>query len=260
MVKPQSGVKVIVQLLLIFLILPLQACAATPMWKKGDPKHHTTEGFRNYPIVSAASALGLSFYWRRAKSSFSLPDVPENHFLTEEKAVTQLQSLNEKNSITWIGQSTLLIRIDGKVMLTDPFFSEIASPFPVGPGRFVDPGITPENLPPIDIILISHNHFDHLDETFIETVPNKENIHVFVPLKLGPFFVEHGYKNVHELDWHKTDSIFNIQLTALPTVHYSGRGLGDKNKTLWCSWAISSRYGKYFSSAILHTHPFYSRG
>ena len=214
--------------------------------REGKPKHHTTEGFRNYPIVPASPALGISFYLRRIWSAFNLPYVPENHYLPEEKAINQFHELEGTNTLTWIGQSTLLIRLDGKVIITDPFFSEYASPFLIGPRRFVDPGIKPENLPSIDIILISHNHFDHLDEDFIEDIPNKENIHVFVPLKLKSFFSERGYNHVHELDWYETYSIYNIQLTALPTVHYSGRGTGDKNKSLWCSWAITNPYGRYF--------------
>jgi len=214
--------------------------------REGKPKHHTTEGFRNYPIVPASPALGISFYLRRIKSSFNLPAVPESHYLPEEGAISLLHKLEDNNTLTWIGQSTLLIRLDGKVIITDPFFSEYASPFLIGPRRFVDPGIRPENLPSIDIILKSQNHFDHLDEDFIEAIPNKQNIHVFVPLKLKSFFSERGYNHVHELDWYETYSIYNIQLTALPTVHYSGRGIGNKNKSLWCSWAIINPYGRYF--------------
>ena len=190
--------------------------------------------------------LGISFYLRRVKSSFNLPVVPESHYLSEEDAITQLYNFKSKNTITWIGQSTLLIKIDGKFILTDPFFSKYASPFAVGPIRFVNPGISPKAIPKIDIIIISHNHYDHLDEEFIDTLPNKEKIHVFVPLKLKSFFTDRGFNFVHELDWYETYSVYNLQLTALPTVHYSGRGLGDKKKSLWCSWAIASPYGRYY--------------
>lgn len=237
---------IIIQLVVFLFVFTLQACATTPVWKKGKPKHHTTEGFRNFPIVKDSSTLGFSFYMNRFISSFSLPVVPESHLLSEENSIALYQKLEGKNTITWIGQSTLLIRIDGKTIITDPFFSKYASPFPVGPRRYVNPGISPEKLPLIDIILISHNHYDHLDEDFIESISNKKNIHVFVPLKLKTFFTERGYTHVHELDWYESESIYDIQLTALPIVHYSGRGLGDKNKTLWCSWAISSQFGRYF--------------
>jgi L-ascorbate metabolism protein UlaG (beta-lactamase superfamily) len=103
-----------------------------------------------------------------------------------------------------------------------------------------------KNLPLIDIILISHNHYDHLDAELIEMLPNKEDVHVFVPLKLKNFFIQRGYVHVHELDWNESFSIYNFHITALATVHNSGRGLRDKNKTLWCSWAINSPVGRYY--------------
>ena len=243
---------IIIQTFIALLIFAMQACASSQAsssslnWEVGKPKHHTTEGFRNYPITPEPPALGFGFYMRRIASSFNSPVVPEDHYLSEEDAVALLHNLKNKNTITWLGQSTFLMKIDGKFILTDPFFSKLASPYPVGPSRFVDPGITPEALPAIDIIIISHNHCDHLDESFIESLPNKESIHVFVPLKLKSFFIERGYHFVHELDWYEADSIYNFVLTALPTVHYSGRGIGDKNKSLWCSWAISTSFGKYF--------------
>ncbi len=217
-----------------------------PKWKENKPKHHTTEGFRNYPIVPEPPALGIGFYIRRIKASFNLPAVPESHYLSEKDALARLRNLKNKNTITWIGQSTLLIKIDSKVIITDPFFSECASPLPVGPLRFVAPGISPENLPSIDIMLISHNHYDHLDAQFIESIPDKAAIRVFAPLGLKTFFTERGYKHVHELDWYETFSVHNFQLTALPAVHYSGRGIGDKNKTLWCSWALSTPHRRYY--------------
>lgn len=232
--------------LLFFLIFIIQACNPKSEWKQGMPKHHTTEGFRNYPIVEDTPSLGFNFYMHRVISSLSSPDVPKNHILSEKNAIALYKELNDKNTITWIGQSTLLIKIDGTVIITDPFFSKYASPLPIGPRRYVNPGISPENLPNIDIILVSHNHYDHLDSDFIESLKNKDDVHVFVPLKLKSFFSERGYKNIHERDWYESDSIYNIQFTCLPTVHYSGRKLSDRNKSLWCSWAISSAGGQYY--------------
>jgi L-ascorbate metabolism protein UlaG (beta-lactamase superfamily) len=231
---------------LFFLILAPQAFLSEPEWNQRMPKHHTREGFQNYPIVESAPSLGFRFYLHRFISSFSRPDVHKSHVLTENKAISLYGELNNKNTITWIGQSTLLIKIDGKTIITDPFFTKYASPLPIGPRRYVDPGLSPENLPNIDIILVSHNHYDHLDSHFIESLSNKDDIQVFVPLELKAFFSKRNYKNVHELDWYESNSIYNIRFTSLPTVHYSGRGLSDKNKSLWCSWAISSSNGQYY--------------
>jgi N-acyl-phosphatidylethanolamine-hydrolysing phospholipase D len=237
---------IIMQLAVFLFVFILQACATTPIWEKGKPKHHTTEGFRNFPIVKDSSTLGFSFYMNRFISAFNSPVVPESHILSEESAIALYQKLQDKNTVTWIGQSTLLIKVGGKTIITDPFFSKYASPFPIGPSRYVNPGISPENLPQVDVILISHNHYDHLDEDFIESLPNKKSIHVFVPLKLKTFFSSRGYSHVHELDWYESESIHNIQFTALPSIHYSGRGIDDKNRSLWCGWSISNQDGKLF--------------
>jgi N-acyl-phosphatidylethanolamine-hydrolysing phospholipase D len=246
MVEVKAIRRASIPFLLFFLLFVTQACTSKPEWNQGMPKHHTTDGFRNYPIVEDAPSLGFSFYWRRFISSFRDIDVPNSHILRKEKAIALYKELSGKNTITWIGQSTLLIKVEGKTIITDPFFSKYASPLPIGPRRYADPGLTPENLPTIDIILVSHNHYDHLDSDFIESLDNKDDIQVFVPLKLAAFFLERHYKHIHELDWYEADSIYNIRFTSLPTVHYSGRGIGDKNKSLWCSWAITSPGGQYY--------------
>lgn len=213
------------------------------------PKHHTENGFRNYPVNPDFGSVGSAFYFRRVLDSFFLPDVRDGHFLSEKDAITQFQQFNGSDSITWLGHSTFLIRINGKTVLTDPFLSEYASPFWIfGPRRFVQPGISLENLPPIDIVVVSHNHLDHLDEETIESLQGKQNIHVFVPLGLKPFFEERGYIHINELDWNMSSTYDDMEFTALPAVHYSGRGITDKNKTLWCSWAISSEFVKLFFS------------
>lgn len=233
-------------LFLLIALLGSQACTANPPVEENRPSHHTREGFQNYPLVEDTAKLGFGFYWKRFISSFTLPDVPESHRVTPQESAALYERLKDENTITWIGQSTLLIKINGVVILTDPFFSKYASPIAMGPKRFVDSAIPAQALPKIDIILISHNHYDHLDDAFIEALPDKQNIEVVAPLKLAPFFEKRGYRNIHELDWHESITVGEIKFSALPSVHYSGRGVGEKNKTLWCSWAISTPNGNYF--------------
>lgn len=100
------------------------------------------------------------------------------------------------------------------------------------------PGISLKKLPPIDIILVSHNHYDHLDEETVESLPHKDKIQVVVPLGLKAFFTEYGYTHITELDWHQETRLKNITLTAQPAVHDSARSTCDHNKTLWASWTI----------------------
>jgi len=175
---------------------------------ESNPKHHTASGFINQPHgpdQQASSSLGIGFYLRRFKGSFFPPEVPPDHVVPEQEVLRTLDSLKDQNTITWLGQSTFLIRIDGKYIITDPFLTNNAFPFSWGgPERYTPPGMNIKNLPPIDLLVISHDHHDHLDPKTLEALPNKEKITVFVPLGLKDFVEEKGYKTIYELDWHQS--------------------------------------------------------
>ena len=227
----------------IFIIMLMTGCSSSSdpeIWVEGNPKHHTQNGFRNYPVIPDPPPVGVAFYLRRTLDSFFLPDVPEDHYLSEKEAISQFQRFKGQNSITWLGHATFLIRINGKIILTDPFLTEYASPLWIfGSRRYVQPGISLANLPPIDMVIISHNHLDHLDAETVESLQGKDNIYVVVPLGLKSFFKDRGFSNVEELDWNESYSYGGIKLTALPAVHFSGREANDKNKALWFSWSVA---------------------
>jgi N-acyl-phosphatidylethanolamine-hydrolysing phospholipase D len=150
-------------------------------------------------------------------------------------------------SLTWLGHATFLLRTGGKTILTDPFLSERASPLRgLGPKRFVPPGLPLESLPPIDAIVISHNHYDHLDARTVESFSSKEGITAVVPKGLGGFFFQRGYRDVRELAWNENTLLGNVVFTALPCIHFSGRTPFDRNATLWCSWSIAAPALKVF--------------
>ncbi len=204
------------------------------------PQHHVEGGYQNHPFVETAAPKGFLFYMRRFWGSVFTPDSPEGHAFSPEKSLNLLNSV-KGDQISWLGHATFLIKLSGTTILTDPFLSEFASPVSwAGPRRYVDPGISIENLPQIDIVLISHSHYDHLDKETIEKLDDKDKIQVLVPLGLKPFFLERGYKNVTELDWHEFMTIEGIKVTSLPAVHDSARSINDHNKTLWASWGIES--------------------
>lgn len=217
---------------------PVVACSSQITTMKGKPLHHTNKGFRNYPVTPPPKTPGFGFMLRRIGALFSTPEIPEDHYLPEEEALAGLGSAPGSPAITWIGHSTFLLRAGNKTLLLDPFFSDLASPLPIGPERIIAPGIALKNLPPIDAIILSHSHYDHLDEDTIENLPGRQKIHVYAPLGLKPFFVERGYRQVTELDWHQSVQMEDTLLTALPAVHFSNRWINDRNRTLWCSWAI----------------------
>ena len=202
--------------------------------------HHTKKGFRNYPLIEPSETQGFKFIWNRVFSSSKSDEVPADRLIDEKRAIEQFNKPGSEDTVTWIGQSTALLRIDGKVILTDPFFSKRSGPGGFGPSRSVPPGIAAKNLPVVDIIVISHNHFDHLDVDFVESLPNKKDIEVVVPLGIGEFFRDRDYVKVHELDWHQNVTIEGLRFNSHPMVHYSSRSLFDKNETLWCSWSIRS--------------------
>ena len=210
------------------------------------PRHHTATGFQNYPPVPPAAPKGILFYLRRFWGSVFLPRVPDGHALAETEALQLLDTV-QGNSITWLGHASFLIRIAGKTILTDPFLTEFASPVSwAGPRRYVPPGIPLAKLPSIDIMIVSHNHYDHLDDETVKALPNKDKIQVVVPLGLKPFFAERGYLNVTELDWGEQTTIDELKLIALAAVHDSARSTGDQNQTLWASWAVVSATGKLY--------------
>ena len=157
--------------------------------------------------------------------------------------------IDDQIEVTWLGHSTFVIRVGQRVILTDPMFSDRASPVSfAGPKRYIphvmDYQKIHEYLPRIDAVVISHNHYDHLDEASIKLLGNSTQY--IVPLKLGAWFEDNNISsnNVTELDWwqdtliKKDKSKQAIKITALPSQHWSARGLFDRNETLWASWLI----------------------
>jgi N-acyl-phosphatidylethanolamine-hydrolysing phospholipase D len=179
----------------------------------------------------------LGFMIRRMRDK--PPAVPNLFVIPEQKALSQYQALLHENTITWIGHNTFIIKINGKTILTDPFLFERASPFAsIGPKRFTPPGISIQNLPPIDIILLSHNHYDHMDLPTLNNLANKSQIHVVIPLGLGKYFKKMGYQHIQELDWNESVNIHNITIHALPVYHYSKRNLFTSNTSLWVGFSV----------------------
>ncbi len=239
-----SYTKIFISIILVLSILV--ACASTPSEYSektsldNKPKHHTSSGYQNHPVVETAAPKGIFFYMRRAWGSVFVPDIPDGHQLTELES-TQLLNSIDSDRITWLGHASFLITTSGMTILTDPFLSKFASPVSwAGPKRFVDLPIPINKLPSIDIVIVSHNHYDHLDDKTVRQLENKNEIHVVVPLGLKSFFTERGYRKVTELDWGQSVSVEDIEITAEPSVHDSARNTSARNETLWASWVIKS--------------------
>lgn len=144
---------------------------------------------------------------------------------------------------TWLGHTTFLIKIDDKVILSDPIFSQRAGSFGwLSPLRYSETISSTEILPVIDLILITHNHPDHLDENSIKALISKTELFI-APLVVGKLLEEWGvpHKKIIELDWWQTQAIDELTITAAPAKHTSERGIFDKNMTLWASYSIQGK-------------------
>lgn len=149
----------------------------------------------------------------------------------------------------WLGHSTLLLNMEGKIFLIDPVFGKSASPFDFMIPRFQPAPISLNQLPYIDAIVISHDHYDHLDRSTVKHFIHKTTKFI-VPLGVGKHLTDWGIEGsrITELNWGDSTSQSGIKFTATPARHFSGRSLFDRNKTLWASWVIEGKDDKIFYS------------
>lgn len=237
----------------------------------GRPAHHMPNGlFRNppgSPLRDVELRALLRYLGRMARAGRKTVAVPASHILSERRAIAGLRALDGQDSLTWLGHASFLIRLAGKTIITDPYLSDYAGPGRLGPKRYVRSGIAIPHLPPIDILLISHNHYDHLDEVTLRHLPNKEKIQVVAPLRLGEFFLRLGFRRVVELDWEEQITFDGLTIKALPVVHWSRRTTRDTNRTLWAGFSLrsaeqhlffggDSAYGKVFKRIGENHGPF----
>lgn len=217
----------------------------------GRPYHHRADGrFRNPPGSPRREATRADFaaFLARRFRDRAVPAIPDGHVLTREEALAGLAAQGGGDSVTWLGHAAFLIRLGGRTILTDPYLGAVAGPFGFGPRRYVEPPLPVEALPPIDVLAVSHSHYDHLCASTIRALPGKERIEVLAPLRLGAFFRRRGYRNVHELDWWERRRFGGLDATLLPAVHFSRRGPFDTNRTLWGGFAFGAEGGRIFFS------------
>ena len=158
---------------------------------------------------------------------------------------------------TWIGHSTVLLQLAGRNLLTDPVFSQRA--FPVqwaGPRRMMDPALAIGALPPLDLVLLSHNHYDHLDRPAVRRIA-RAHPHAtwIVPLGVGACVRGWGVREIVELDWWERVEVGTLRVAATPARHFSGRRPGDRNRSLWCGYAIEMGGKRAYFAGDTAYHP-----
>ncbi len=151
----------------------------------------------------------------------------------------------------------MLLQLGSVNILTDPMWSERASPFGwIGPARLMTPGIPFDSLPPIDVVLISHNHYDHLDAATVQRLAARfPDAAWLCPVGLAPLLRRFGVRRAVERDWWQTVDTPAFSATCAPAQHFSARGLRDRNATLWCSWMIEADDARVFFSGDTALHP-----
>jgi L-ascorbate metabolism protein UlaG (beta-lactamase superfamily) len=148
----------------------------------------------------------------------------------------------------WIGHASVYVELDGVRLLVDPVFSEYASPFDLGPRRFHRPPIALADLPPIDAVLITHDHYDHLDMTAAQELARR-GAAFHVPLGIGAHLERWGVPaaRIREYEWWQEQALRGVRIVSTPTRHYSGRGL-NRNGTLWTSWSVIGARHRFYVS------------
>lgn len=150
--------------------------------------------------------------------------------------------------VTWVNHATVLVQMDGLNFLTDPIWSYRGSPVSwVGPHRVRPPGLRMRDLPPIDVVLVSHNHYDHLDMPTIRTLASRHHPRIFAGLGNRKLFVREGVGGAEDFEWWESARVgHGVRVTAVPAEHFSGRGLCDRDATLYAGWAIRGTAGAVY--------------
>lgn len=207
--------------------------------------HVVGHGFRNvspdyeYPLYRRATRL-IQLTFERVPPRGTAPAVMPNDGAA-------LRANGHEPTLTWIGHSTFLVQLDGVNILTDPHWGDRASPLGfAGPRRLVPPGMKFDDLPPIDLVLISHDHYDHLDEATVRRLNARFHPTFFVPLGVKALLADFGITNAVELDWGDTGTFRGLTLACTPAQHSSGRGLRDQNLRLWSSWVVIGAHRRLF--------------
>ena len=149
----------------------------------------------------------------------------------------------------WLGHAGVYIAIDGVRLLVDPVFAEYASPFEIGPRRFHPPPLRLDDLPPIDAVLITHDHYDHFDMRTVRHLAQRGTA-FFVPLGIGAHLQVWGVPvaQIREMEWWQEEALRGVRIVSTPSRHYSGRGLTDQRATLWTSWSVLGTRHRFYVS------------
>lgn len=207
--------------------------------------------FRNPPNPDAKPQRSGWAIWARLLFETKVGTVPEDAIPVRRLDAAALAALDPAaNHIVRLGHSSHLLKLRGKYWLIDPVFGERASPFSwLGPKRFHAPPLALDDLPPIEGLVLSHDHYDHLDVPTIAALRERVQRYL-VPLGVGARLRDWGVAadRIEEVDWWQERRVGDVVATAVPAQHFSGRTLWDRNRTLWAGWSLRSGNERIFYS------------
>ena len=208
-------------------------------WYDASLAHHTPEGFRN-PEEELRQPGDLQ-RWRRERKAANLPRPPQAGYPAFIDSWCQSADLSGNDDrVWWLGHAAILLRLNQRYILIDPVLSSRASPLPfAGPERKTPAPLSVTQLPHLDFVLISHNHYDHLDRPTVKRIARRFPAAQFiVPLGMGGWCRKRGVRHVTELDWWQSVDVSGLTFTAVPARHWSMRTFWDRNRSLWCGWVV----------------------
>ncbi len=220
--------------------------------------HHGPRGFTNPGYASKPPTLGLGvgveFLWRRVRAALDPPVDKAPPSVKVDRSFLMENAGHSLPTVTWIGHATLLVQMGHSTFLVDPIWSDRASPLPFGTKRFVAPPIALEELPSIDFVLVSHNHYDHMDTETLAWLA-RSGAQILVPLANEKILYDAGVSRsldgratVRELDWWDSEVLGGVEIHAVPARHWSRRSLFDRDRSLWSGWVVRSAERSFYYS------------
>lgn len=220
------------------LSLALAGCVAPGGPLEAAPEHHRTHRFRSDWLPAGSSAP--AFLADRLRLALHDDDDQAAAALSEAEARASFAALADADGVWWLGHATVLVQIGGHRVLVDPVLARVISPLPpLGPRRLAPSPWSVEGLPPLSAALVTHDHYDHLEPATLAAISAREPVPCLVPLRVAPL-LERPCAETEELDWGGRWVRDGLTVTLLPARHESGRGLLDRNETLWGSYLIEA--------------------
>jgi N-acyl-phosphatidylethanolamine-hydrolysing phospholipase D len=225
-----------------------------------SPSHHRPGGgYRNPWPQTQPHRFSDFLRWRLVERRARPLDLepPRDSLPRREPSIVTPRAEGGYRSVTWVGHATVLLQLGGLNALTDPIWSERASPFGwIGPRRLMTPAVDFDALPTIDVVLLSHNHYDHLDALTVRRIASRfPDAAWLCPLGLGHLLRMLGVRHAVERDWWQSVDTTAFSATCAPAQHFSSRGFGDRDDTLWCGWAIAADGVRVYFGGDTGLHP-----